>query len=81
MSIATDSTEQRNDRRYAQLQTAKHAHRFEQRWTTADDVELMTGSGTIAARAKRLGRTYYAACYRLQLLRKQAAQRRAELAA
>jgi hypothetical protein len=79
MSVTT-STEARHDRRRLQQRTYA-APSWGAPWSAADDTELMTGQGTIADRAERLGRTYYAACYRLQVLREQAAIRRAELVA
>lgn len=80
MSVHTTSTEARRDRRRNQVETGKHARRFEQPWTPADDTELLTGPGTIAARAVRLGRTYYACSQRLYKLRQLGAARRAEAA-
>lgn len=74
MSVQTSSTEDRPDRRHHQLQTAKAASRFEQRWTSYEDLLLLTGDGTVAQRAKRLGRTYYAAEARLAKLRRNLAQ-------
>lgn len=68
----TQSTELRSDRRDAQLLTVQRAHRAELPWTPAEDQELLEGPGTVTARAYRLGRTYYAAQWRLSQLRKRA---------
>jgi hypothetical protein len=76
VSVVTESVERRNDRRANQAMTARTARHIATPWTTEQDTELLTGPGTIADRARRLGRTYYAASYRLQQLRKQGAQRR-----
>jgi len=82
MSHGANTPEARRAQRsYHQQVTGKTARRFEQPWTQAEDTELLTGPGTVADRAKRLQRTYYATCYRLQYLRRQGAQHRAELAA
>lgn len=70
MSVHTTSTEAREDRRYYQQRTAARATANATPWTQADDRELLTGHGSIAQRAARLGRTYYAANARLEKLRK-----------
>jgi hypothetical protein len=64
----TGSNEQRADRRKLQ-QATFNAPAFMTPWTPAQDKHLLHGSGTIAERAARLGRTYYAACRRLERLR------------
>lgn len=69
MSVTTRSTEAREDRRYYQARTAAHAVNIAARWSLEDDQELLTGPGTVAQRAARLGRTYYAANARLAFLR------------
>lgn len=68
--IWTMSTEDRVDRRAAQVNTIQRAHRMSQPWTAEDDHYLLTGPGSVSARAKALGRTYYAACARLTQLRR-----------
>jgi hypothetical protein len=69
MTVTTNSTEAREDRRYYQARTAAKAVANAEPWTLADDRELLTGPGTVAQRAARLGRTYYAANARLSFLR------------
>jgi len=68
MSVHIDSHEQRKDRRIAQAATAD-APAYLLPWTPADDRELVHGRGTVAERARRLGRTYYASQARLARLR------------
>ena len=70
MSVHTSSTEARADRRRHHDATAD-ALNWHAPWTPDQDAELRHGRGTVAQRAARLGRTYYAACYRLSQLRKQ----------
>jgi hypothetical protein len=65
----TTSTEAREDRRYYQARTAAKAVNIARPWSLEDDRELLSGPGTVAERAARLGRTYYAACARLAFLR------------
>lgn len=69
MSIATSSRERRPDRRRHQVATGATARSYGARWTPEADHELAHGPGTLAERAARLGRTYYAAQYRLTQLR------------
>jgi hypothetical protein len=69
MSVHTTSREAREDRRYYQARTAAKAVNIAAPWTQEDDRELLTGPGTVAQRAARLGRTYYAANARLSFLR------------
>ena len=68
MSVTT-SREYRRDRRIAQEWTT-NAPAYAEPWSPAQDRELMLGQGTLAERAKRLGRTYYAAQGRLIKLRR-----------
>lgn len=64
----TSHPQARADRR--KLQDATYdAPAYLMPWTPAQDRELLRGQGTVADRAKRLGRTYYAACARLARLR------------
>lgn len=76
MSVHTSSREQRTDRRQLQRMTGGKAHRYEQPWTSTEDRELLHGDGTVAHRALRLGRTYYAAQQRLTVLRRRLAAAR-----
>lgn len=71
MSVATSSRERRPDRRRNQLATAATARRWAEPWTPAEDARLLTMPGTVADRAKSLGRTYYATTNRLARLRKE----------
>lgn len=74
MSVHTASHETRSDRRRAQRETGATAERWAQPWTPAEDHELLHGDGFLRERAARIGRTYYAAQWRLQHLRKLLAQ-------
>jgi hypothetical protein len=57
-------------RRRSQLQAATaQAPAYAAPWTPAQDRFLLHAEGTVAERARQLGRTYYAANYRLQQLR------------
>jgi hypothetical protein len=59
----------RPDYKHHQASTGATATRYAQPWTEAQDRYLLHSEGTLAQRAKDLGRTYYAARYRLAQLR------------